>query len=185
MLILHFFLFFLPFQFALSPGEGIDLPSARVLSVGIGIAWFLSGTWKKKLRIPWDLQTVSFLSVWFWAVFSVFVAEEPSWAWRKLFFLFSFLPLYFVFLEKTDENDTLSISLSKSFVFGAFFFGFDRYFSGSGAVFYPSRSIFFMVDESSSPVFSREFIFVRRDGISESFGPYFRANGHAGIGFFS
>lgn len=121
MLILRFFLFFLPFQFALSPGEGVDLPSARVLSVGIGIVWFLSGMWRKTFRIPWDFQTAAFFSVWFWAIFSVFVAEEPSWAWRKLFFLFSFLPLYFVFLEKTEKNENLGISLSRAFVLGAFF----------------------------------------------------------------
>lgn len=142
MLILHFFLFFLPFQFALSPGEGIDLPSARVLSVGIGIAWFLSGMWKRKLRIPWDFQTAVFLSVWFWAVFSVFVAEEPSWAWRKLFFLFSFLPLYFVFLEKTDEDDGSGISLSQSLVFGAFFSALIGIFQVAAQFFIPVGTLF-------------------------------------------
>ena len=120
MFVLRFFLFFLPFQFALSPTEGIDLPSARVLSVGIIILWFISGIWSRTLRIPWNLQTVLFASLCFAFVFSVFISNEPSWAWRKLFFLASFLPLYFVFLEKTSRSESYGVSLAQAFVFGAF-----------------------------------------------------------------
>ena len=83
-----------------------------------------------------------FLSVWFWAVFSVFDAEEPSWAWRKLFFLFSFLPLYFVFLEKTDEDDGSGISLSQSLVFGAFFSALIGIFQVAAQFFIPVGTLF-------------------------------------------
>ncbi len=121
---LSFFLFFLPFQFALSPTEGIDLPVARVLSVGIFIGWFLFGVWKQKIRIAWGIQTAFFLSFWFFLGLSVFFSEEVSWAWRKLFFLLSFLPLYFVFLDIVSTGKERVIVLIRAFVVGAFISGF-------------------------------------------------------------
>ncbi|MBP7811355.1 MAG: O-antigen ligase family protein [Candidatus Moranbacteria bacterium] len=119
MLILRVFLFFLPFQFALSPREGIDLPAARVFAASIFIAWILLGIWKRSLRVQWSLQTALFLSFWFFLTLSVFVADESAWAWRKIFFLASFLPLYFIFLEKVSEYEHQSLALARSFVLGA------------------------------------------------------------------
>lgn len=117
---LSFFLFFLPFQFALSPTEGIDLPVARVFSVGIFICWFLFGIWKQKIRIAWGIQTALLLSFWFFLGLSVFFSEEVSWAWRKLFFLLSFLPLYFVFFDILSTGKERAIVLTRAFVVGAF-----------------------------------------------------------------
>lgn len=121
MLILRLFLFLLPLQFALSPVEGVDLPLARVLSVAICTGWFVWGMWRLSIRIQWSLQSALFLSFWFFLGLSVFFANEISWAWRKLFFLVSFLPLYFVFLEQLSGNRYRSIILAQSFVLGAFF----------------------------------------------------------------
>jgi len=121
MLILRFFLFFLPFQFALSPTEGVDLPLARFFAVGIFFFWFFRGILRRTFRIPWDLQTATLLSFCFFLGISLFVADEISWAWRKLFFLISFFPLYFVFIEKLIVNRYRWIVLVKSFVLGAFF----------------------------------------------------------------
>ncbi len=121
MLILRFFLFFLPFQFALAPVEGIDLPLARVLSVAICTGWFVWGAWRLSIKIQWSLQSALFLSFWFFLGLSVFFANEITWAWRKLFFLVSFLPLYFVFLDLLNESKHQKIVLARSLVLGAFF----------------------------------------------------------------
>lgn len=120
MLILRFFLFLLPFQFALSPSDGVDLPVARVLAASIFIVWILSGIWKRTLCVQWGLQTAFSLSFGFFLAVSVSVADESAWAWRKFFFLASFLPLYFIFLEKISEHEHQGLALVRSFVFGAY-----------------------------------------------------------------
>ncbi|MBP6889529.1 MAG: O-antigen ligase family protein [Candidatus Moranbacteria bacterium] len=121
MFILRFFLFFLPFQFALSPVAGIDLPLARFSAVIIFLVWFFRGIFRRTFRIPWDLQTAALLSFCFFLGLSVFFANETSWAWRKLFFLISFLPLYLVFIEKLTVSRYRGVILAQSFVLGAFF----------------------------------------------------------------
>ena len=122
--------------------EGIDLPFARVFSVAIFILWVLSGIWKRTFRIQWGLQTAIFLSFLFFLAFSVFVSDEPAWAWRKLFFLVSFLPLYFVFLEKASESEPQALSLVRSFVLGAIFSALVGLLQVVSQLFIPVETLF-------------------------------------------
>lgn len=71
------------------------------------------GIWKRSLRVQWSLQTALFLSFWFFLTLLVFVADESAWAWRKIFFLAAFLPLYFIFLEKVSEYEHQSLALAR------------------------------------------------------------------------
>lgn len=117
---LQIFLWMLPIQFALSPLEGIDLPVARVLSVGCIIVWFVASLLSRRLRIPWDIRSGALLSFCFVLAVSSFIAEDRSWALRKLIFLYSFLPLYFVFSDMVSRSARNAFLCVKAFVLGAF-----------------------------------------------------------------
>lgn len=93
-----FLLFFLtlPFQFALSPVPGIDLHGARLLALALGIAWVIRSLLRRSLFIPLRRETLLFVSFLTFSGFSLFFAENLSWGARKLLFLFSFVPIFFV-----------------------------------------------------------------------------------------
>ncbi len=116
---LRFFLFLLPFQFALSPTENIDLPIVRVLAVGIILVWMAKGLFNRQLSLGWNVQTGALLSFWFVLGLSMSVAEEVSWALRKMLFLMSFFPLYFVWREEVGHHQARAFFLVEAFVFGA------------------------------------------------------------------
>ncbi len=113
------FLFLLPVQFALSPIAGVDLPVARLFSVGLILAWLWLGVLRREVRFAWDMTLGLFLSFTFWVGLSVFLAEEFSWAWRKMLFLVSFLPLFFVFREVLDRESKNALLLTKALIAGA------------------------------------------------------------------
>jgi O-antigen ligase len=142
MLALRFFLFVLPFQFALSPTREIDLPLARLLAVGICLGWFVFGLWAKNLRLRWDFQTLLFLSFWFFLALSIFFSDEMAWAWRKFFFLLSFLPLYFVFTDQLEREPRESKILVQAFVLGAFFSALVGCFQVIAQLFVPVETLF-------------------------------------------
>ena len=116
---LRIFFFLLPFQFALPIFEGIDLPLARVCSAGLIIVWLWLGLIRRNLHIDWDVYTGCFLSFWFMLCISVWVAVEPFWALRKILFLISFLPLYFVIKDVINRDVFYYLELAKAFVYGA------------------------------------------------------------------
>ncbi len=95
--IILFFLFFLPFQFALHPTEGIDLALIRVLAIGIFLLWGMRSLLRKKIIVPKPLTLFFFSAYLLWATASILWAENPDWAFRKVAFLFSFFPLFLVF----------------------------------------------------------------------------------------
>ncbi|OIP59120.1 MAG: hypothetical protein CO143_01465 [Candidatus Moranbacteria bacterium CG_4_9_14_3_um_filter_45_14] len=95
--IILFFLFFLPFQFALHPTEGIDLALIRVLAIGIFLLWGTRGLLRKKIIVP-EPRTLFFFSAYLlWAMASILWAGNANWAFRKVVFLLSFFPLFLVF----------------------------------------------------------------------------------------
>lgn len=118
-LFLWLFLFILPFQFALSPAEGIDLPLIRAVSVCLILFWFWKGVVTRHLSIEWNFRSWLLLSFCFFLIVSVLVAEETSWAVRKLLFFVSFFPLYFVFSEFLRSGRERATFLARAFVFGA------------------------------------------------------------------
>lgn len=100
-----FFLFFLPFQFALHPTEGIDLALIRVLAIGIFLLWGARSLLRKKIIVP-QARILFFFSAYFlWAMGSVLWAENTDWALRKALFLVSFFPLLIVFFAVLREKN--------------------------------------------------------------------------------
>lgn len=95
---------YLPFQLALNPVNGVDLASVRVLILVLFLIWLAEGLRKKRIEIQGGLQTslvIIFLAL---NAFSVLVAHNPVWSLRKLLFLFSIFPLYFVAVSVLRER---------------------------------------------------------------------------------
>lgn len=93
---LIFIIFYLPFQLALNPAQGVDMASGRVLVIILFFIWLAEGLKNKKIIIL-PKQATLFLSVFiFLSVFSIIVSRNSDWSIRKILFLLSFLPLYFI-----------------------------------------------------------------------------------------
>jgi O-antigen ligase len=102
---LLFFIFFLPFQFALNPVAGIDLSIARLLIVFAFLIWIFSSLSKKKITVKNNLITWGLISFLALSFLSIIKAEEISWAIRKFLVFVSIFPLYFLityYFKKTD-----------------------------------------------------------------------------------
>lgn len=101
-----FLLFFatLPFQFALSPAPGIDLHISRFFALGLGSFWITISLFRQRLILPARAETLLLISFLFFSAFSLFFAENVSWGIRKLLFLFSFTPLFFVAFSVFQEK---------------------------------------------------------------------------------
>ena len=117
--LLQCFLFLIPFQWALSPVAGIDLPVIRVFSLGIIGVWFWNGLLQKRLFVVWNIQSGFLFSFWFLVGISMVYAPQENWAFRKLLFLFSFLPLSLVFVDVISQDRRRAMVLVKSLVLGA------------------------------------------------------------------
>jgi O-antigen ligase len=94
--LLSLFFLYIPFQLALNASEDFDLASGRVFTLLLGILWLFKSLAQKRLFIPNKIQTLLLFSFLFLNVFSLFFAQNQEWAYRKILFLFSFLPLYFI-----------------------------------------------------------------------------------------
>lgn len=90
------FCLYLPFQVALNPYEGVDLASARVFILLLFFLWLAEGLKRKNLIIPANFQTLALISFLFFNLISIFIAKNTDWSTRKLLFLFSVFPIYFV-----------------------------------------------------------------------------------------
>ena len=87
---------YLPFQLALNPVAGVDLASIRVLIIFLFAFWLMQGLKRKNIQINNNLQTWLVVAFLFLNTFSIFVAKNNDWSIRKLVFLFSIFPIYFV-----------------------------------------------------------------------------------------
>lgn len=113
---LLFICLYLPFQLALNPTAGIDLASIRVLILMLFFAWLAQGLKEKKLIIKNNLQTWLMASFLFINAFSIIAARNTDWSLRKLMFLFSIFPLYFV-ASVVISNKDRAMKVIKSLVF--------------------------------------------------------------------
>ncbi|MCX6765404.1 MAG: O-antigen ligase family protein [Candidatus Moranbacteria bacterium] len=94
--LLLLFCLYLPFQIALNPSEGIDLASVRVIIPILALLWIISGLKNRRIFIPAKIQTVLIIFFLFIAGLSLFWADNQDWGFRKLLFLLSIFPVYFV-----------------------------------------------------------------------------------------
>ena len=93
--LLLFFLY-LPFQLAINPAEGVDLASIRIIIILLFLFWTIDALRRKKVLIPFNLQSLFVLSFLYLSAFSLVYAENWQWSIRKIAFLFSIFPLYFI-----------------------------------------------------------------------------------------
>jgi len=87
---------YLPFQLALNPSAGIDLASIRVLILGAFFVWLAEGLRRRRLVVKKNMQTGLIITFLFLSLLSGLVARNTDWSGRKLLFLFSIFPVYFV-----------------------------------------------------------------------------------------
>lgn len=95
-LLLYLLCLYLPFQIALNPTEGVDLASVRVFIVALALIWLAEGLKKKKLNLVGGLVSVFLVLFLFVSALSVSWASNIDWAVRKILFLLSIFPIYFV-----------------------------------------------------------------------------------------
>jgi len=93
---LLFITIYLSFQFALSPSEGVDLASGRILILLLFFVWLAYSFKNKKVEIKNKLSTHLLVAFVFLNGFSLFFSTQVEWSVRKLLFFLSFLPIYFI-----------------------------------------------------------------------------------------
>ncbi len=106
---------YLPFQIALNPLPGIDLASIRVFILVMFFLWLAKGLKERKLFIPAKIPILLIISFLFLSLFSLAFSANLEWSWRKLFFLFSIFPLYFIAATALDEQKKI-LKISKFLV---------------------------------------------------------------------
>lgn len=117
--LIAFFLFFLPFQFALNPTISTDLPVGRLVALVIISWWLILASVQQTLRIPPLFVTGSLLSFLVLAMSSITWAPAFEFAARKGLFLVNFFPLLFVFYDRILRRPALSRLWVQAFLSGA------------------------------------------------------------------
>lgn len=122
MLIKLFFIFcaYLPFQLALNPSAGVDMASARVFILVLFFAWLAEKLKQKKLVVQNNKTNFFLISFLFLNLFSIVVSQNSDWSVRKLLFLFSVFPLYFVASNIINTKEQMTKVL-KILVWSGFF----------------------------------------------------------------
>lgn len=113
------FCLYLPFQLALNPVEGVDLASGRVFVLILALLWVISALKNRRIFIPAKIQTALLLSFLFLVSLSLFWAKNASWGGRKLLFLLSIFPIYFVATGLLNKDKNKIIKTTQFLVWGA------------------------------------------------------------------
>jgi len=108
---------YLPFQLAINPMAGIDLASIRILILVLFFAWLAQGLKNKNFQIKNNPQTWLVASFLFLNAFSLIMAKNTDWSIRKLLFLFSIFPIYFVASQLICDKKRL-LMVTNAMVFG-------------------------------------------------------------------
>ncbi|MDP1833835.1 MAG: O-antigen ligase family protein [Candidatus Moranbacteria bacterium] len=87
---------YLPFQLAINPMAGVDLASIRIFILVFFAVWLAQGLKSKNIVIKNSVQSWLVASFLFLNIFSLVAAKNTDWSVRKLLFLFSIFPIYFV-----------------------------------------------------------------------------------------
>lgn len=113
---LVFLSLYLPFQLALNPVSGVDLASIRVLILLGFFIWVASGLKSKKIFIKNNIQTALIIVFIFLNIFSVFFARNTDWSIRKIGYLLSIFPIYFIVSSVVKKKQEAG-KILKSLVF--------------------------------------------------------------------
>lgn len=114
------YFFLLPFQWALSLAEGVDLALIRLVTIGGLFFWLSLSLVHKQLKFPSGFVVFPFSSFLFLTVLSLFWAENMSFALRKIAFLLSFAPLFFLLCSWLNTSVEHQRFLVKAYVAGSF-----------------------------------------------------------------
>lgn len=117
--LLVFFSYFLPFQFAVNPFEGVDLAIVRIIIPLVFMIWLISGLTRKELVISAKIPLFFLLSYIAFATFSIVFSQNVSWSIRKLLFIFSIYPL-FLFFPSVIRKKASADKILTGLVAGAF-----------------------------------------------------------------
>ena len=115
-LLLCYFYLLLPFNFALNPTPSIDLPVVRLLIIGLFFFFVAGSLLRKRFFMNISFPILALLAWFFWGGISYMWSLDPSWSYRKIFFLANFLLFFFVLLGQ--KADFLR-KILKWYVFGA------------------------------------------------------------------
>lgn len=118
--LLLIFCFYLPFQIALNPSAGIDLASGRIFIILLFFLWLADGLKNKKLVLRGGKINFFIFSFLFLGLFSLFFVQNVDWAARKLLFLFSIFPVYFIVSDLVDTKEKME-KIIKTLVWSGFF----------------------------------------------------------------
>lgn len=99
-----FYFFVIPFQWALAPLPGIDLALIRLFTLFIVLFWFLFSFLRKKIILPTAFPSFFLSGFLFLSSFSFVWAQNREFSLRKIIFLWSFLPLFFVLSSFFQES---------------------------------------------------------------------------------
>jgi GT2 family glycosyltransferase len=177
------FCIFLPFQFALNPIATIDLAIVRIFIPVLFLIFCFQGLKnKKRLLLKSKLNYFIFVFL-FLAIFSIFFSQNLGWSIRKLAFLFSIFPFYFIlpnFLNEEGKRRKLLsalvlggalVSIFALIQFGCqFFFGIERAYLFLGKSMMP----FFIGNTFSKEVLAYPSWLVNSGGITymRAFAPF-------------
>ncbi|MCX6761690.1 MAG: O-antigen ligase family protein [Candidatus Moranbacteria bacterium] len=117
--LLLIFCAYLPFQVALNPSAGVDLASSRVFVLLLFFVWLVEGLRRKKLFIESGKVNFFLASFLFLSLLSIVVSKNSDWSVRKLLFLFSVFPLYFVAADLVSSKEQM-IKVVRFLVWGGF-----------------------------------------------------------------
>ncbi|MFA7208673.1 MAG: O-antigen ligase family protein [Parcubacteria group bacterium] len=108
---------YLPFQLAINPMAGVDLASIRIVILVFLGAWLAQGLKNKNIMIKNSAQTWLVASFLFLNAFSLIMAKNADWSARKLLFLFSIFPIYFVASQAVSNKKRL-LGIADTMVLG-------------------------------------------------------------------
>jgi O-antigen ligase len=114
---------FLPLQFALSPFDGVDLAIVRVIILCLFFCVIAVSLFKKSLYVPTGWHVVFFVFLSMYIAFSLFYSPEQLWTLRKILFLLSFFPLYYILITLFIARTNTHLLLCRSIVYGAMLAG--------------------------------------------------------------
>ncbi|MEA2006778.1 MAG: O-antigen ligase family protein [Patescibacteria group bacterium] len=118
-LLFWIFVTIIPFSFALNPTQGIDLSLTRIFVPILFLFWLAYSLKEKHFLLDKRIRLFFLLGIALLSLLSIFWAIDQQRATRKILFLFSLMPLYFISFALTQKEETKTF-LYKILAWGSF-----------------------------------------------------------------
>lgn len=152
-LVLLFLCALLPFQFALNPLPGFDLAILRLLIPAIFLIWITKQTWADNKDLAKQKMTKLVLFFLLLSSISLFFTENFFWSLRKLLFLFSFAPIYFVSLSFFKKDRSYVRKIILALVSGATILSFVTLIQFFSQFIFGINNVYDFLAKNISPLF--------------------------------